>query len=97
MSRLTISMPDQMNDWVEAQISAGRYGNVSEYFRDLVRRDQERREAAIGELRAMLDRAEASGISERSVGEVLQAVGTSHTPIMPRHSGLGNPMSGVEH
>ena len=73
MSRLTISMPDQMNEWVEAQINAGRYGNVSEYFRDLVRRDQERREAAIGELRAMLDRAEASGISERSVGEVLQA------------------------
>lgn len=72
MSRLTISMPEQMNAWVEAQISAGRYGNVSEYFRDLVRRDQEHREAAIGELRAMLDRAEASGISERSVGEILQ-------------------------
>ena len=66
--RLTISMPDQMNEWVEAQIRADRYGNVSEYFRDLVRRDQERREAAIGELRTMLDRAEASGISERSVG-----------------------------
>lgn len=37
MTRLTISMPDQMNEWVEAQIAAGRYGNVSEYFRDLVR------------------------------------------------------------
>ena len=66
MSRLTISMPDQMNEWVEAQISAGRYGNVSEYFRDLVRRDQERRENAIRELRTMLDRAEQSGVSERS-------------------------------
>ncbi len=73
MSRLIISMPDQMNEWVEAQINAGSYGNVSEYFRALVRRDQERREAAIGELRPMLDRAEASGISERSVGEVLHA------------------------
>ena len=73
MSRLTISMPDQMNDWVEAQISAGRYGNVSEYFRDLVRRDQERRESAIGELRTILDRAEQSGISDRSMSEVLEA------------------------
>ena len=73
MSRLTISMPDQMNEWVAAQISSGRYGNLSEYFRDLVRRDQERREGAIGELRVMLDRAEASGISERSLGEMLQA------------------------
>lgn len=73
MSRLTISMPDQMNEWVEAQISAGRYGNVSEYFRDLVRRDQERRENAIRELRTILDRAEQSGVSERSLSEVLEA------------------------
>ena len=73
MSRLTISMPDQRNDWVEAQISAGRYGNVSEYFRDLVRRDQERRDTAISELRVMLERAEASGISKRSVSEIIEA------------------------
>jgi antitoxin ParD1/3/4 len=62
-----------MNEWVEAQISAGRYGNVSEYFRDLVRRDQERKESAINELRAMLDRAEASGISDKTLPEVLEA------------------------
>lgn len=73
MSRLTISMPDQMSAWVEAQVNAGRYGNVSEYFRDLVRRDQERREAAVADLRALLDRAEASGISDRSFSDILQA------------------------
>jgi len=73
MSRLTISMPDQMNEWVEAQVSAGRYGNVSEYFRDLVRRDQERRDGAISELRTMLERAEADGVSKRSVSEILEA------------------------
>ena len=73
MSRLTISMPDQMNEWVETQVTSGRYGNASEYFRDLVRRDQERREGAIAELRAMMDRAEASGISSRSVLEIIEA------------------------
>lgn len=73
MSRLTISMPKQMNEWVEAQVSAGRYGNVSEYFRDLVRRDQERREGAIQQLRDMLDRAEASGLSGRTLPEVMEA------------------------
>lgn len=66
MARLTISLPDQMNDWVEAQVTAGRYGSVSEYFRDLVRRDQERRDTAINELCVMLERAEASGVSKRS-------------------------------
>lgn len=73
MSRLTISVPDQMNEWVEAQISAGRYGNVSEYFRDLVRRDQERKETALNELRSMIDRAAASGISDKTLPEVLEA------------------------
>ena len=43
MPKLTISMPEQMNQWVEDQINTGRYGNVSEYFRDLVRRDQEKK------------------------------------------------------
>jgi len=74
MSRLTISMPAQMSEWVDAQVSAGRYGTVSEYVRDLVRRDQERTDSAIEELRVLLDRAEASGIGERSLSEVLEAV-----------------------
>ncbi|MCC5976639.1 MAG: type II toxin-antitoxin system ParD family antitoxin [Salinarimonas sp.] len=73
MSRLTISMPDQMNEWVEAQVSEGRYGNVSEYFRDLVRRDQEQREGAINALRDMLAQAEASGVSERAMPDILEA------------------------
>ena len=83
MSRLTISMPDQMNDWVESQINSGRYGNVSEYFRDLVRRDQERRDNAVNELRVLVDRAEASGISDRSLEEIREAARTE-----ARHKGL---------
>jgi len=76
MNRLTISMPEPMNDYVEAQINTGRYGNVSEYFRDLVRRDQDRREVAILELRALLDKAEASGISKRTIPEIMEAART---------------------
>lgn len=83
MSRLTISMPEQMNAWVEAQVQTGRYGNVSEYFRDLVRRDQERRESAIAELRSMLDRAEQSGTSDRSLPDILDAARAE-----ARHKGL---------
>jgi len=73
MSRLTISMPDQMSAWVEAQVQAGRYGNVSEYFRDLVRRDQDRRTEAERALQDLIDRAEASGVSERTLPEILDA------------------------
>ena len=73
MSRLTISMPEQMNDWVQEQVSNGRYGNISEYFRDLVRRDQERRGDALRELRELIDRAEAAGAGGRKLPEVLEA------------------------
>lgn len=60
MTRLTVSMPDQMNDWVEAQIESGRYGNVSEYLRDLIRRDQER-QLAIDEIQRAITEGFASG------------------------------------
>ncbi len=73
MSRLTISMPDQMKEWIETQINAGRYGNVSEYFRDLVRHDQDRRATAIQQLRDMLARAEKSDSSRRTLPRIMNA------------------------
>ena len=70
MTRITISMPEQMNAYIEAQVSGGRYGNVSEYVRDLVRRDQDSKQKAIAELRGLLERAEASGIGDRTMSEL---------------------------
>ena len=37
-------MPKPMGQWIKSQIENGRYGNDSEYVRDLIRKDQERRE-----------------------------------------------------
>jgi antitoxin ParD1/3/4 len=45
MQRKTITIIDQMESWVKSQVDSGKYGNDSEYFRDLVRQDQEKREA----------------------------------------------------
>ena len=42
MATLNISLTDEMRAYVEERISSGRYGNASEYFRDLVRGDQDR-------------------------------------------------------
>jgi antitoxin ParD1/3/4 len=69
MQRKTITITDQMESWVKSQVDSGKYGNDSEYFRDLVRRDQERREAET-RLRFMLDDAESSGVSDRSPQEI---------------------------
>ena len=43
---LTISLPEPMRQFIEGQVSAKGFGNVSEYFRSLVREAQEREERA---------------------------------------------------
>lgn len=70
MATMNVSLPDAMKEWVEAQVETGRYGNSSDYVRDLVRRDQERTEAR-AKLQQMVDNALASGIVEMSRDELL--------------------------
>lgn len=45
MATMNVSLPDALKEWVEEQAGSGRYGNASDYVRDLIRRDQERRQA----------------------------------------------------
>jgi antitoxin ParD1/3/4 len=42
MASLNISLPAPLREWIESQVQRGRYGNASEYVRELIRRDQER-------------------------------------------------------
>lgn len=77
MQRKTITITDQQEDWVRAVIKSGDYGNDSEYFRDLIRRDQARRSAG-SELRRLLEEAEASGVSERTPLEIWAAAEARH-------------------
>ena len=63
MATMNISLPDQMKAFVEAQSQDGRYANASDYVRDLIRRDQERRQA-IAEIQVLLDEGMTSGPAE---------------------------------
>ena len=58
--RKTITLTAKQDDWIKAQIEAGRYTNDSEYIRDLIRREQER-SAELDVIRAALMEGEASG------------------------------------
>ena len=58
--RKTITLTEQQDNWVKAQIEAGNYTNDSEYIRDLIRREQER-SAETEAIRAALLEGEASG------------------------------------
>ena len=70
MAKLTISMPDPMSAYVEARVKAGQYGNVSEYFRDLVRKDQAYHDKKEALVRALIE-GEESGLSTRTIDEII--------------------------
>ena len=70
MATMNVSLPDPMKDWVEAQARTGRYSNASDYVRDLIRRDQERA-GKLAELQGLIDEGLASGVSNRSMDEIL--------------------------
>ena len=70
MVRKTISLPENMADYIEKRVQSGMFGNDSEYFRQLVREDQARQEG-IAKLQAALDEARASGFSHSTHDEIL--------------------------
>ena len=58
--RKTITLTDQQDGWIKAQIERGHYTNDSEYIRDLIRREQER-SAEVEAVRKALMEGENSG------------------------------------
>ncbi|WGI24639.1 type II toxin-antitoxin system ParD family antitoxin [Halomonas alkaliantarctica] len=60
MHRKTITLTEQQNGWVKAQIESGHFGNDSEYIRDLIRRDQQAKQR-LAILREALVEGESSG------------------------------------
>ncbi len=71
MATMNVSLPDEMKSWVDAQTANGSYGNASDYVRDLIRRDRERKKS-IEELRTLIDEGLNSGISTRTVDEIFE-------------------------
>lgn len=69
MATMNISLPDPMKHWAEAQTQGGRYSNVSDYVRDLIRRDQEMKDK-IAHIQARVDEGRASGISSDSMSDI---------------------------
>lgn len=41
---VNISLPETMRAWIDRRMETGGFGNTSEYFRHLIREDQEKQE-----------------------------------------------------
>ena len=72
MATMNVSVPDPMRDWVQSQIEGGKYASVSDYVRDLIRRDQETSEGQTRWL-AALDHTIELGLADEAAGHVVDA------------------------
>lgn len=44
MTTMNVSLPDELKTFVDSQVNLGHFGSTSEYVRDLIRRDHDRRQ-----------------------------------------------------
>ncbi len=78
MQRKTITVTEQQDSWIKSQIDSGKYGNDSEYLRELIRLDQEHKNK-IDLLRTALIEGEKSGITDRSMADILNDAKQRHS------------------
>ncbi|MDV3458704.1 type II toxin-antitoxin system ParD family antitoxin [Sphingomonas sp. HF-S4] len=65
-------LPEDLEAWAETRVSEGAYASTHEYIGDLVRRDREAEEAR-RRLKAAIEIGRASGISNRTIDDIIQA------------------------
>ena len=78
MGTMNISLPDALRDFVDGQVTERGYGTSSEYVRELIRHDQERRA-----MRALLLEGAASppsGEADAEYFQTLRSRAAAHKP-----------------
>jgi len=73
MATLNISIPDNMKEWVGAQIKNGKYSSASDYIRDLVRLDQRSNEALDNMLLEGLKSGQATELNMENIKKQARA------------------------
>ena len=73
MVKKSITVTEQQDVWIKAQIVTGNYGNESEFLRDLIRKEQNQ-DADIEAIRVALIKAEGRGMGSRTPSQIKQAV-----------------------
>jgi antitoxin ParD1/3/4 len=77
MVKKSITVTDQQDSWIKAQIETGHYGNESEVVRELISERQLREQEGAREvelIRAKLRQAEQSGFTDQSPADLLKEI-----------------------
>lgn len=59
MTTMNVSLPEELKSFVDAEVDAGNYSSTSEYVRELIRRDHDRRQLKM----ALLEGARSSVVA----------------------------------
>lgn len=70
MTKHIITLPEPIAAFLEQRIADGQYESASQYILDLVTKDMSERTHAAQTLRALLEEAEDSGISDHSLEQI---------------------------
>lgn len=71
MATMNISLPDTLKDWIEGQAETRHFSNVSDFMRDLIRKEKDNAEY-VAWLNAEIDKGIASGFREITSDEAFQ-------------------------
>ncbi|MBT8148297.1 MAG: type II toxin-antitoxin system ParD family antitoxin [Pseudomonadales bacterium] len=76
MIKKSITVTNQQDEWLQAQIASGHYASDSEIVRELIRERQQRQSESeqLQLLASALADGEASGISDRTPQQIKEAV-----------------------
>lgn len=75
---MNISLPDPMKEWVDDQVSGGKYASTSDYVRDLIRHDQENRGKYLS-LKAAIQDGLNSDVSDKGVDDIWSKAEKRHS------------------
>ena len=79
MPTRNVNLTDELDKFIISQVENGRYENASEVVRSALRnleREEQQYAAKLAALRAAIDKGEASGISERTIPQIMKDVKT---------------------
>ncbi|RFU44525.1 type II toxin-antitoxin system ParD family antitoxin [Paraburkholderia sp. DHOC27] len=69
MTTMNISLPDSLKVYVDEQVGEGGYGTSSEYIRELIRKDQDRKR-----LRAIILQGATSGLADPVAADYFESL-----------------------
>lgn len=71
MTTIDVRLPEPMKAWIERRVETGLYEDVSDYVRDLIRRDQGR--TGLGTEAARLQTLFEPGLADAEAGRIFDA------------------------